>query len=145
MSKQKQIDQFIIQCREKKLSVTPQRLTIYRALVSDSTHPNPEQIYKKIKTDNPTISLATVYKTLETFERNGLVSMVTNLHNKVRYDPITNQHHHIICINCNTVVDLFDSGLDTIKIPKTVSNDSTLIDYSVHFKVVCSDCKNKYN
>ena len=143
MNKQEQIEQFIKKCREKKLSVTPQRLIIYKALLIDSTHPNPEQIYKKIKTDNPTISLATVYKTLETFERNGLVSMVTNLHNTVRYDPITEQHHHIICIKCNKVVDLFDNSLDNIGIPESVSNTNVLVDHSVHFKVVCSDCINE--
>ncbi len=63
--KQKQLfDSFIKKCREYRLSLTPQRIAIYKALIADDSHPSPEKIYKKIKPDFPTISLATVYKTL---------------------------------------------------------------------------------
>ena len=141
MSNQEKIDQFIKRCREKNLSVTPQRLAIYKALVNDNTHPNPEAIHKKIKIDNPTISFATVYKTLETFEKNRLISLVTNLHNTVRYDPLTEQHHHIVCVKCKKVIDLFDNKLNQIEIPKTVTSGNNLVNYSVHFNVICSECR----
>ncbi len=141
MKDQKQIDQFIQNCRERNLSVTPQRLAIFKALVNDNSHPNPEHIHKKIKTENPTISFATVYKTLETFEKNGIVSLVTNLHNTIRYDPVTEQHHHVVCVKCKKVVDLFDEGLDKISIPQSVTEENDLLYYSVHFNVVCPDCR----
>lgn len=141
MNYSKQINQFISKCKENKLKITPQRLAIYKELLKDKTHPNPEKIYKAIKTEYHTITLATVYKTLETFEQNGLISIVTNLHNTVRYDPITTQHHHIVCVKCKKVIDLFDDKLDEIKVPQTVIEGNNLVNYSVHFNVVCSDCK----
>jgi Fur family peroxide stress response transcriptional regulator len=143
MNNHNQIEQFIGECKVKGLSVTPQRLAIYKALVNDTSHPNPEKIYDTIKIDNPTITLATVYKNLETFEQNGLISMVTNLHKNVRYDPIVKQHHHIICVKCKKVVDLVDDELDSIKIPKDVLKNNAIIGHSVHFNVVCSECKNQ--
>jgi Fur family peroxide stress response transcriptional regulator len=142
MNEQKQIEQFIDNCREKNLSVTPQRLAIFKALVNDSSHPNPETIHKKIKVENPTISFATVYKTLETFEKHGIISLVTNLHNTVRYDPVTVQHHHIVCVHCKKVIDLFDEKLNHITIPKEVLKANNLVNFSVHFNVICPDCKN---
>ena len=141
MDYQEKINQFKTKCREKKLKITPQRLTIYKALLADKTHPNPEKIHKAIKIENPTITLATVYKTLETFEQNGLSSIVTNLHNNIRYDPITIQHHHIVCVKCKRVIDLFDDDLDEIEVPRSVTNGNNLVNYSVHFNVVCSGCK----
>jgi Fur family peroxide stress response transcriptional regulator len=142
-TQQNTIEQFISRCREKGLSVTPQRLVIYRAMAEDNSHPNPDMVYQKIHQEHPTISLATVYKTLETFEKHGIVSVVTTLHNSVRYDPLTKRHHHIVCVKCKKVMDLEDPGLDAINIPEEVSQKNKLIDYSVHFNVICAKCQGK--
>jgi len=140
MTEQEKIEQFIKKCRGKNLSVTPQRLAIYKALMTENNHPNPEAIFKKINADYPTISFATVYKTLETLEKNNIISLVTRLHNTVRYDPITEPHHHIICIGCQKVVDLFDRSLDQIIIPKSVTDKINVVNVSVHLNVICPDC-----
>lgn len=137
------INQLILKCREIKLNVTPQRLTIYKAVIVDDSHPSPDTIYQRIHTENPTISLATVYKTLETFQKHGIISQVTTLHNTVRYDPLTHRHHHIVCTRCKKVIDLQDQDLDAIKIPEIVSQSNQLIDFSVHFNVICKDCREK--
>lgn len=139
------IEKFISRCREEKLSVTPQRLSIYKALVKDVTHPSPESIYRKIKSDHPTISLATVYKTLETLEKHDIISMVTALHNTVRYDPLTRRHHHMICQRCKKVIDLDDPALDNLTIPNAVKEKNRFLDYSVHFNIICSDCLKEEN
>ena len=49
--------------REKGLKVTPQRIAVYNMLRSTTQHPNAETIYKTLEPANPTMSLATVYKT----------------------------------------------------------------------------------
>ncbi|RLD14698.1 transcriptional repressor, partial [candidate division KSB1 bacterium] len=79
MSDNDKINAFIQKCRENHLSVTPQRLAIYREIMDDRSHPNPEIIYKRVKKEFPTISFATVYKTLETFEKHGIISVVTTI------------------------------------------------------------------
>ena len=137
------IQQFIETCRNKKLSVTPQRLAIYKALLSDRSHPNPESVYNQIKKDNPTISFATVYKTLETFEKHGIIAVVTSLHNTVRYDAFTQPHHHVVCIKCKKVFDLYDSELNDIKIPQEVMRLGNYINFNAHFNIICKECGNK--
>lgn len=134
------LDDLFKKCRQFRLSVTHQRLAIYKALLADDTHPNPEKIYKAIKADFPTISLATVYKTLETFEKNGIISVVTPIHNTVRYDAMTEHHHHIVCIRCKKILDLENKDLDALKIPDAVAKQNRLVDFSVHFNVICSEC-----
>lgn len=137
------INQFMQQCRSVGLSVTPQRLSIFKCMMNDESHPNPDSIYKRIKEENPTISFATVYKTLETFEKHGIIKLVTALHNTVRYDPITEQHHHIVCINCKKVIDLIDEDLNQLQIPESVINGNQFLDYSIQFNVICKDCRQK--
>lgn len=137
------IDEFIQKCKTCALSVTPQRLAIYKALLNDKSHPNPESIYKTIKPDFPTISLATVYKTLETFAKHNIISVVTPLHETVRYDAEMNHHHHIVCVKCKKVIDINDPELDKIRIPEIVKMGNQVLDYNIQFNVVCSECRAK--
>ena len=137
------LDEFIEKCRQAGLSVTPQRLAVYKSLIGDKTHPSPETIFIRIKPEFPTISFATVYKTLETFEKNRIISRVTTLHNTVRYDPMTERHHHAICVKCKRVVDVYSSKLDSLPIPPEISKDNTFLDYSIHFNIICAECRNK--
>jgi len=135
------ISNFVQKCKENSLSVTPQRLAIYKALINDKTHPNPECVYNAIKSDFPTISLATVYKTLETFEKVGIIAVVTPLHETVRYDSETEHHHHVVCVKCKKVIDVKDPELDKIQIPKYVTEENKVLDFSIQFNVICSDCR----
>ncbi len=137
-----QIENFIVQCKTNALSITPQRLAIYKILIKDKTHPNPESVYNSIKPDFPTISLATVYKTLETFEKHNIISVVTPLHETVRYDAEMKNHHHIVCVRCKKVVDLMDDDLDKLQVPKKVIKGNTFVDFNIQFNVVCAECRN---
>ena len=136
------INRFFEKCRQSGLSVTPQRLAVYKALVGNDNHPSPDMIHKSVKPDFPTISFATVYKILETFEKKGIISKVTTLHNTLRYDPLTERHHHIICVKCKRIFDLKSKDLDALPIPVKVKKGNRLIDFSVHFNVICNDCMN---
>jgi len=136
------MEQFFKKCRKADLSVTPQRLAVYKALVSVDNHPSPDMIYKSVLPDFPTISIATVYKILETFEQKGIVSKVTSLHNTLRYDPLKEHHHHIICVSCKKIVDINSKELNALPIPAEVKKENKLIDYSIHFNVICSECLN---
>jgi len=61
------------------LKATVQRLIILDALSDNYNHPTAENIYKKIKKEYPSISLSTVYNTLEIFRKHGLVRIVNTL------------------------------------------------------------------
>ena len=50
--------------RERGFKVTPQRLAVYNALAHTTEHPSAETLYQELLPDYPTMSLATVYKSL---------------------------------------------------------------------------------
>lgn len=91
--------------RAKGLKVTPQRLAIYQLLSGTTTHPSAEDIYKALMPTNPTISLATVYKTLDSFRSVGLVQELSVGNGRSNYDAAVHTHPHIVCTCCNAIED----------------------------------------
>jgi Fur family peroxide stress response transcriptional regulator len=113
---QEKVNKFIGRSKELGIKVTPQRIAIYKELASTDQHPSTETIYKKIKDYYPNISLTTVYRTLETFEKLGLISVVNVLYNAARYDANLDPHHHIVCTECKKVEDVYDESLNNLDI-----------------------------
>lgn len=136
------VSKFISKSKEYGLKVTPQRIAIYRELARTDQHPSTEMIYKKIKNYYPNISLTTVYRTLETFEKLGLISVVNVLYNAARYDANLHPHHHIVCVNCKKIEDVYDETLGETQINTDIQNYE-VTGYSVLFNGVCSDCSGK--
>jgi Fur family peroxide stress response transcriptional regulator len=109
-----------------KLKATHQRMVILEAVYGSKIHPTVEVIYEKLKPDNPSISLATVYKTLETFVQVGLIDKVATTEGQMRYDSNMSNHGHIYCRNTNEIIDFYDEELNRVIIEffkkKRVSN-----------------------
>lgn len=96
---------------ELGLKITHPRIVIYNALLNLKDHPTAENIYKSIHKQNPSISLGTVYKTLETFCNIGLIAKVKSAEDKVRYDIRTDSHNHLYCKRTDRIIDLYDEDL----------------------------------
>ena len=100
--------------RDAKMSVTPQRAAIYRALLESEDHPSPEILYRRVHRGMPSLSLATIYKALDALVRLGLVRQVDVAGETKRYDANLDRHHHLICTRCRNVTDFYDERLDTV-------------------------------
>src|SRR5215471_17792875 len=82
----RRLSEFVQRCRERRLSITPQRLAIIRALVAAENHPSAEEICAVVRRKHPHVSLATVHRILEQFCQVGKARKVTPLHGSARYD-----------------------------------------------------------
>ncbi|MGH7807703.1 MAG: Fur family transcriptional regulator [Thermodesulfobacteriota bacterium] len=137
------INSFISRCKDLGIKVTPQRVAIYRELANTDQHPSAESIYQKIRNYYPNISLTTIYRTLETFEKLGLISVVNILYNAARYDANLEPHHHLVCIACKKVEDYYDNSLMNLDIPKKNLANYKVLGYTVQLNGVCKDCRRK--
>jgi Fur family peroxide stress response transcriptional regulator len=133
------IERLVAQCREAGMSVTPQRIAIYRALLEANDHPNPEAIYRRVRTTMPSLSLATIYKTLDALARLGLVSELIG--NSRRYDANVDPHHHLVCTRCDRVTDYYDPAFDRIPLPSRLA-EFRARRVSVHIHGLCANCAN---
>jgi len=92
--------------KESGLKVTPQRIAVYNYLIHTTSHPTADVIYKALERDYPALSLATVYKTLDTFSEKGLVQELNVGEDSFRYDANSSPHPHFLCKKCSAVYDL---------------------------------------
>ena len=85
---------------------TEQRAAVYRYLAGTDVHPTADEVFSAVRRELPGISLATVYKSLETLVGCGLAVKLTYADASSRYDGRTDPHHHARCLACGAVTDL---------------------------------------
>ena len=76
------------------LRSTPQREVVYSVLLTKRDHPTADEVYARVKSELPTISLATVYNCLETLVQCDLVRAVNFERGPTRYCPNLRPHAH---------------------------------------------------
>lgn len=86
--------------------VTDQRAAVFRFLSSTDVHPTADEVFHEVRSEVPGISLATVYKSLETLVGCGLAIKLSYGDGSARYDGRTDPHHHVRCLGCGRVSDL---------------------------------------
>jgi len=93
---------------------TRQRSAVYAFLRSAYCHPTAEQVFHAVRRQIPKISLATVYKALETLVDAHLAAKLADASGPARYDCRTEAHYHFRCTDTGEVRDLplpFDAQL----------------------------------
>jgi Fur family peroxide stress response transcriptional regulator len=130
--------------REKGFKVTPQRLAIYDVLYNTTEHPSAEVIFNQLQPHYPTMSLATVYKTIEILREIGLVQVLNVGEDSFRYDANTDNHPHVRCMVCKRVDDIFE--VDTSEFVAKVAEKTAyqLTGQQFYFYGVCPDCQTKH-
>jgi Fe2+ or Zn2+ uptake regulation protein len=89
------------------------------------------------------MSRTTVYRVLETLVRIGVIAKVCHPGAAVRFDPKIRQHHHLVCLHCNRVVDLEDKRLNEITLPEISTRGFEVQECHFHFRGVCPACQKK--
>ena len=88
------------------LRVTPQRIAICEMLMGSSAHPTANEIYRELKEKYPSLSLATIYNTLDVLVGIGLVNALGSIgDDKVHFDADVSPHINLACIKCHKIVD----------------------------------------
>lgn len=127
--------------RSKGIKLTPQRLAILEYIDGNKNHPSAENIHEAVSRKYPMMSLATVYKTLETLKQRGDLIELTIDPKRRRYDPETKPHHHLICITCKKIVDI-EAEL-SLTIPDELKEGFEVTGNHVEFYGICSNCRSR--
>lgn len=124
--------------RRKAMKMTPQRIAIMGYLDGNVTHPGAADIYGALHEQFPTMSLATVYNTMETLKEQGMVAELSIDPAKKRFDPNVEAHHHLICIECKKIVDIFTEF--PLGLTEDEKHGFEIIGNQVDFYGICGDC-----
>lgn len=127
-------------CEAYGLAVTHQRQVIFETLAEMGGHPSPEAVYDVVRVRIPSISLATVYKNLKTFEEHGLIHEVSPHHGPARFETNASPHHHLVCLRCKEILDLPAGDIGPVRLKKRVPGGFRIERYSIEILGVCGSC-----
>ncbi len=129
--------------KKSGLKPTYQRLKVLEYLNKNKNdHATVEMIYATLTHEIPTISLTTVYNTLNAFLKKGLVSAVTITGTETRYDSITTHHHHFLCKRCGKIFNI-DIQCPIMAGTNKISCGHKIEEVHGYFKGLCKDCIKK--
>ena len=129
--------------RAKGYKATPQRLAIYEALAGTAAHPNADMLYQKLTPKYPTMSLATVYKTLDILCTVGLAQELNVGEDAFRYDADTENHPHVRCTRCGRVDDVPVLNDAMLLRQAAASTGYDISGRQIYFYGLCPHCQEK--
>jgi Fur family peroxide stress response transcriptional regulator len=140
---QKSIASIIQALRSKGYKATPQRIAICKFALFSREHPSVQRIYREVRKTHPTVSLATVYKTLQILKESGLIQELDFPQNQTRFDACLKPHINLVCLRCGNIQDLDNPVAQ--ELVKRVTAATKFIPASQRLDVygICEKCSGK--
>ena len=131
--------------RKAGLKSTVPRLKILAVLESSEVrHMSAEDLYRRLLDADEDIGLATVYRVLAQFEQAGLVVRHNFDADRAVYElNDESPHEHLICTECNAVIEFEDQKLIEHLRDITRVENFDLQSHSLYLYGICSDCQKK--
>jgi Fur family peroxide stress response transcriptional regulator len=136
------LNDFIGVLHEKGFRATAQRIEILKILSQSQTHPTAEEIYCKVRKKFPTISPATVYKTIQVLKEAGKVLELAFYDEKTRFDPNMQPHINLICLKCKRIKDVIDPKVEEFVKQFFDKSGFKREGQRIDFYGICTDCQN---
>jgi Fe2+ or Zn2+ uptake regulation protein len=120
---------------------TPARLVILEIFSKNSDPINAEKIFAKIKNKN--IDMVTVYRTLSSLEKSGLLRRVEMKKDSMYFEFSNRHHHHNVCTKCDTVEDFENKEVEKVleKIIKKSLKFKNIREHSLELFGLCKTCR----
>lgn len=127
--------------KQYDLKVTPQRIAIVEELYKNG-HMNIDELYRNLLSKFPSISLATIYKNINSMVEKLFLSEVKIPESKSVYELTKTEHAHMVCSSCGSICDIM------LDVSSIVQEASTLTDFKIDSTNIvlngtCGKCCNK--
>lgn len=130
--------------KQRGFKATPVRLAILDILTKNHNPLNAEMIFSELlkSKDFKQTNEATVYRTLLSFEKVGLIKPIDLRKDSVFFELSADHHHHIVCVKCNAIEDFKEPKLEKILhcIAKKSTKFRNITDHSLELFGVCKHC-----
>ena len=104
------------QCRAKGMRLTDQRRLIAQVLSEAQDHPDVFELHRRVVTQCPHVSLATVYRTVRRLEAEGILERHEFRDGHARYEPASKKHHdHLIDLETGNVIEFRNAEIERLQ------------------------------
>lgn len=126
---------------------TRQRQIILEEVKRSMTHPTADEIYERVRSRLPRVSLGTVYRNLDVLAANGQIVKLTPGRAQMRFDGNLSDHYHMTCIHCGRIEDLplpaSDNPVDILEKMTSHLTRYGVFGHKLEFMGVCAECSAK--
>ncbi len=119
-------------CIKKGVKLTDQRKIIAKVMSEAHDHPDVDELYKRVSSIDPKISIATVYRTVKLFEEVGILTKHEFKGSKARYEEINEGHHdHLIDLKSGEIIEFVDYEIEKLQKKVADKYGYTLVDHKL--------------
>ncbi len=129
------------QLRARGYRMTPQRLAILHVLHHSGGHLSPAEVFSAARQELASLTEPTVYRTLDFLVENGLVRPSHRGNGHVSYEIAGPDHHHLVCRNCGSEMEVEHSLLKTMYQKLESTSGYKLTDSHLTFFGLCPECQ----
>lgn len=142
------VEKYYDKLKEAGHKITTQRKVVLAVMVEHKDeHLTVEQIYHYVKQTNPEIGLATVYRNVQLLSDMKILDKLNLDDGYIRYElekeDEVHHHHHLICNDCDKVIEVTEDLLDSIEDSFKKKYGFTVTDHHAKFYGLCKDCADK--
>lgn len=122
--------------------LTPQRMMILEAIADSGGHISAEEILETVRAVYPYLDISTVYRTLDLLKTLHLASETDLGRGHAQYELLSKGlHHHLICTECEKILDVENSFLDPLR--RSIDEAYDFHPEIEHLAIfgICSRCK----
>lgn len=114
----------------------------------ENKHLSCDEIYDRISDTHPNIGIATVYRNMQLFEELNIATKLILDDGIARYeladiDVETHQHHHLVCLNCNKLIEVKEDLLGALEKEIEEEHNFKILDHDLKFYGICEECEEK--
>src|SRR5215467_14515657 len=127
--------------RDAGLRVTAPRVAVLEELERNRSHPNALEVHRVLSGRHPSLSLSTVYLTIEAFAKAGLLRRMPSRDGHLRVDGIVEAHDHAVCRRCGDVFDLPATSAISRHAPRGLPKGTRVLGARIEYDVLCARCQ----
>ena len=137
-----EFDIFIDFLKQHNLRWTPQRKLILKVFLELEGHVPIDDLHKKIRSEDATIGIATLYRTMKLLIDARLAEMHT-FNEKTTYERLyqVNHHDHLICKVCDKTVEFEHPLIEKYQLEVCERHGFTLKSHRMELFGVCNNCQ----
>lgn len=121
--------------------MTPQRIAVLKEVREANGHLTATEITEKVRRKHPSISVGTIYRTLNSFAERGVILEFPFGNQASRFDARTERHDHVHCMVCGSLRDV---DVPSALLAHQVAADQSGYDIREHqtiFSGICPSCQ----
>jgi|GEM_PF-957754 len=137
------IEQYMVSLKRCGFRLTPQRRLIVRTLIENmGKHPNAQELLQMVQSEDPSVGIATVYRTVEILSQIGLLSTMNMEEGFSRFEIRRNSvHFHAFCRYCGKIINLGGEKEKEATIKEWIKPTGfQLLPQTFEISGICGDC-----